>query len=91
MVSGIPQTKELTILGVTFQEDSRFITHIREKLIKANKCLFILRSLRKEGYNQAEIDHLFLNLVLPNILYGLSVFGAVNSELTNILENRNMF
>ena len=84
MVSGIPQTKELTILGVTFQEDSRFITHIREKLIKANKCLFILRSLRKEGYNQAEIDHLFLNLVLPNILYGLSVFGAVNSELTTI-------
>ena len=31
------------------------------------KCLYVLGSLRKEGYNQVEIDHLFQSLVLPKI------------------------
>ena len=48
--SSISQTTALSILGVTFQEDCGFTTHVRNKLIIANKCLFILRSLRKEGY-----------------------------------------
>jgi hypothetical protein len=54
------------------------------KLKKANKCLFILRTLRKEGYNQTEIDHLFTSLVLPNITYALSVYGASKPELTTV-------
>jgi hypothetical protein len=53
-------------------------------LKKANKCLFILRTLRKEGYNQTEIDHLFTSLVLPNITYALSVYGASKPELTTV-------
>ena len=52
------------------------------KLIKANKCLFILRSLRKEGYSQAELDHLFSSIVLPSITYGLPVYEASEAELT---------
>ena len=35
------------------------LLHVGHKLIKANQCLFILRSLRKEGYTKAELDHLF--------------------------------
>ena len=54
------------------------------KLIKANKCLFILRSLRKEGYSQAELDHLFSSIVLPSITYGLPVYGASEAELTTM-------
>ena len=84
LVSGISQTRALSILGVTFQEDCRFTTHVRNKLIKANKCLFILRSLRKEGYTQAELDYLFQSLVIPNLTYGLSVYGAVNAEFTTV-------
>ena len=41
-------------------------------MIKANKCLFILRSLRKEGYSQAELDHLFSSIVLFSSPYGVS-------------------
>ena len=52
------------------------------KLIKANKCLFILRSLRKEGFSQAELDHLFSSILLPRITYGLPVYGASEAELT---------
>ena len=52
------------------------------KLVKASKYLFILRSLRKEGYSQAELDHLFSSIVLPSITYGLPVYGASEAELT---------
>ena len=71
-------------LGVTFQQDCRFTSHVKNKLVKASKCLHVLRLLRKEGFGQTEIDHLFKSIVLPNITYGLSVYGAADSELTTI-------
>ena len=46
--------------------------------------MFVLRSLRKEGFSQGEVDHLFGALVLPNFTYGLPVYGAVDSDLTVI-------
>ena len=60
--------------------------HVRAKMIKVNKCLlqFVLRSLRKEGFSQVEVDRLFSALVLPNFTYGLSVYEAVDSDLTAI-------
>ena len=30
---------------------------------------------KKEHYSQAEIDHLFISIVLPNFSYALSVYG----------------
>lgn len=47
------------VVRVSFQDDSRFTTHERNKIIKGKKYLFILRSLRKEGFTHAELDHLF--------------------------------
>ena len=52
--------------------------------MEANKRLFILRSLRKEGYSQAEIDYLFQSLVTLNLTYGLSVYSAVNAQLSTV-------
>ena len=75
VVSGISQTRALSVLGVTFHEDCRFTTHVRNKLIKVNKFLFILRS-RRVCLKQAELDYLFQSLVIPNLSYGLSVYGA---------------
>ena len=54
-VNNIPQCTELPILGVTFQENCKYNEYVRAKLIKANKCLFVLRSLRKEGLSQGEV------------------------------------
>ena len=42
---------------------SLFRAHVNLKLIKANKCLHVSRTLRKEEYSQAEKDHLFTVLV----------------------------
>ena len=80
-IRDIPQCDNLILLGVTLQSDCKFNEHVKRKLRKANKCLYILRTLGKEQYNQTEIDHLFRSLVLPNITYGLSIYGASESDL----------
>ena len=49
-----------------------------------NRCLHVLRSLRKEQYSQVEIDHLFQSLVLPNFTCCLSVYGASEPDLNII-------
>ena len=67
-VSNILQCAELSILGVTFQQNCKYSSHVRAKVIKANKSLFVLGSLRKEGMSQEEVDHLFNAIVLPNFL-----------------------
>ena len=83
-VQNIPQHLELCILGVTFQENCRFSIHVKNKLATANKCLYILRTLRKEGYCQAELDKLFSTLVLPKLMYRISVYGSSPPELDTI-------
>ena len=58
-VNCIPQHCELCLLGVTLQSDCKFSSDVKVKLAKANKGLHILRTLRKEQYDQNEIDLLF--------------------------------
>ena len=64
-INNIPQCNSFVLLGVTLQSDGKFNEHVRTKLVKANKCLHVLRTLRKEHYSHAEIDHLFISIVLP--------------------------
>ena len=84
-VNCIPQHNELCLLGVTLQSDCKqFSSHVKVKLVKANKCLYILRTLRKEQYDQNEIDFLFKTIVLPNLIYGLSVYGAYERDVNTV-------
>ncbi|XP_068735680.1 uncharacterized protein [Montipora capricornis] len=83
-IHNIQQCNELLLLGVTFQSNCKYNLHVKSKLLKANKCLFILRSLRKEGMCQEGVDRFFNTVVLPNFTYGLSVYGTSDSDLTAI-------
>ena len=85
-VFDISQCNSLVLLGVTIQSDFKFRAHVNLKLIRANKCLHVLRTLRKEQYSQAQIDYLFTSLVLPNFISGLPVYGASAPDL-NIVQN----
>ena len=85
-VFDIPQCSCVVLPRATIQNDCKFRVHVNLKLIKANKCLDVLRTLRKEQCSQAEIDHLFTFLVLPNFVYGVSVYGASEPDL-NIIQN----
>ena len=83
-INNIPQCDSLVLLRLTFQPNCKFSECVRLKLIKANKCLHILRTLRKELFSQKETDHLFKTLVLSILTYGLAVYGASDSDLNVI-------
>ena len=67
-----------------FRNNCTFFAHIKAKLCKANKCVHVLRVCRKGRYSQIEIDHLFYSIALPNITYGLSVYGASVGEINDL-------
>ena len=83
-VNGLKQVNKLKILGVTFQENNRFNEHVKTKLMEANRCLFVLRTLCQEGYIKPDIDSLFAAIVLPKIAYGLSVYVASPPDLNTV-------
>ena len=85
VISNIKRHNSIKLLGVTLQENSKFSVHIKSKLSEANKCLYAIRSLRKEGFTQDEVDHLFNAIVMPKIIYGLPVYGASPPDL-NIVQ-----
>ena len=73
----ISSCKEVDILWVTLQCDSKFSVRVKKKLIKAKKSLYILRTMRKEGYNLSEID-LLLKVTRPWFFGGVpSYFEAL--------------
>ena len=45
----IKQYDRVTLLGVTFQSNSKCSEHVKAKLWEAKKCVFVIRGLRKEG------------------------------------------
>ena len=59
MSHNIKQYNNISLLGITIQGNCKFGLHVKAKFHEANKRLFVIRSLRKEGYTQDEIDHLF--------------------------------
>ena len=40
--------------------------------------------MRKEGTAEVEVDKLFETIVLPNILYGITVYGASEADLNSV-------
>ena len=61
------------------------LKHIKRKLSEANKCLYVLRSLRKKGFNQVEIDHLFQSLVLQLYLKFRMVYRCMQPPCLNLI------
>ena len=60
--------------------------HIKAKLGEANRFLYVIRGLRKEGYNHEDINLFFKSVVLSKLTYALTVYGACNSEL-NVIQS----
>jgi hypothetical protein len=84
-IYGFERHSSLEILGLTFEMTRMtFEKCVKKRLVKANKCLFVIRKLRNEGYSQDELDLVFRSLVLSQLTYGLSVIGASPPELTTI-------
>ena len=83
-LNNITQVSSLKVLGVTLQSNHRFNEHIKVKLQEANKCLYVIRCLRKEGYLQSDIGYVYRSMVLPKLTYGLPIYAASTPELTTV-------
>ena len=62
----------------------KFDKHVKSKRGKANKSLYVIGSLQKEGCSQLAVDYLFKTIVLPDVTYALVVYGASKPELTTV-------
>ena len=76
LVNDITQVSCLKVLGVTLQSNHRFKKHIKVKLQETNECLYVIRCLRKEGYQQPDVDYVFGSIVLPKLTYGLPIYAS---------------
>ena len=65
-VNNITQVSRLKVLGVTLQSNHRFNEHSKVKLQEANKCRYVIRCLRKEGYQQPDVDYVFRSTFYRN-------------------------
>ena len=83
-VNNITQGSSLKVLGVTLQSNHRFNEHIKVKLQEANRCFYVIRCSRKEGYQQPDVDYVFRSTVLPKLTYGLPIYASSTPELTTV-------
>ena len=79
-VNNITQVSCLKVLGVTIQSNHRFNEHIKVNLQQANKCLYVIRCLRKAGYQQPDVDYAFGSTALPKRTVFLFYSAALNAN-----------
>ena len=83
-VNNTTQVSCLKVLGFTLQSNHRCNEYIKVKMQEANKCLYVIRLLRKEGYQQPDVDYVFRSFVLPKLTYGLPVYASSIPDLTTV-------
>ena len=74
ILHNILKHESITVLGITL--------HLKGIFYEAIKCLYVIRSLRKERYSHIVVIIFFKSIVLPNITYGLPGYGASGSNLS---------
>ena len=83
-VNNITHVSCLKVLGVTLQSNHRFSEHTKVKLKEANRCLYVIRCLRKEGYHQPDVVYVYRSIILPQLTYGLPLYASSTPELTTV-------
>ena len=66
----LPYVEKAKVLGVLIQHDLKWNAQIDDMLSKANKRLFMLRSLKKFGFDQDELTVVYKSYLRPVLEYG---------------------
>ena len=66
----LPYVDKAKILGVWLQNDLKWQSQIDDMLKKANRRLFMLRSLKRFGFDQEELEVVYKCYVRPVLEYG---------------------
>ena len=64
------------ILGIWLQDDLKWDKQIKEMLKKANSRLYMLRNLKRFGFNPTELGIIYKGYVRPLLVYGDVVSGS---------------
>ena len=83
--------KKCNITEYPVRHNIKQYSHVKILAYKDNRCLYVIRGLRKEGYSQEEINLCFKAVVLSKLVCGLSVYGASIADLNIIQCFKNSF
>lgn len=80
----IEEVSVMKILGVTFQTNGLFSSHVRSLLAHARSLLYLLKDLHHHRMPTDEVNRLFESVILSRIRYGLSVYGCDEGALRKV-------
>lgn len=83
----VESVESFKLLGVYLSYDLTWNTHCDYIIKKALKRLYIIRQLRKAGYNKEELVTLYCCLVRPILEYAVPVWAALPSYLCENIES----
>ena len=76
-LTNIPRCDSLKLLGVHFDTNFGFKTHIEKLSLKCRQLTFQINRLRKYAYSIREMRRIFNAIVFPHITYCVSVYRGV--------------
>ena len=77
----IPYVSEAKVLGLWLQSDLKWSVHIQKLLEKANKKMFLLRTLKRFGFGPSELSAVYTGYIRPVLEYADVIW---HSGLTRI-------
>lgn len=87
-ISGHPLCSVTTanILGLYFQSNMRWDTHVNKTSAKASKCLFYILQLRRAGCSQSIMWKVYEAMVRSLLTYGFATFCNLPNKLFDCLD-----
>ena len=68
-IHGVERVKNITLLGVIYQEKFSFFEHLNKTLTIANQRLYLVNSLRKSGLCPESTNVIFHSLIMSKLTY----------------------
>ena len=81
----LKECHQMKILGIKYDNNLKWTSHIHDICKKASQCIYLLRSLRKE-LTKKELVLVYNNLIRSVLEYNAPVFVGVNQTESAMLE-----
>lgn len=80
----LDSSSSIKILGVTFQTNCLFSSHVNNLIKFLRRSLYIIRDLKLSSVPQNKIDLVFDALILSRVRYCISVYGSDPNSITRV-------
>ena len=80
IITDLERTNSIVLLGVTITENLAMSDHIDAKIIKCNRSLYALKTLKAHGMPAAELKEVFRSTILSSLLYASPAWWGFATE-----------